>query len=56
MTTVNDVKALNKGAWWIVFCGDALVYFTAEQLRWNGTLYMDQKFCLSLVKKDYNRL
>ena len=21
-------------------------------LRWNGTLYMDQKVCLSLVKKD----
>ena len=21
-------------------------------LRWNGTLYMDQKVCLNLVKKD----
>ena len=21
-------------------------------LRWNGTLYMDQEICLSLVKKD----
>ena len=23
-----------------------------DDLRWNGTLYMDQKVCLSLVKKD----
>ena len=27
-------------------------YFNGMTLRWNGTLYIDQKVCLSLVKKD----
>ena len=29
-----------------------LVWFIAWILRWNSTLYMDQKVCLNLVKKD----